>query len=356
VSNLSLTSRLNTNRAFIVAGNALQVAPPGNGLFSDPFDGTVLDTVYRWNSPVLAGAGAVTIANGSCSLTVGTGASSAAAVSSIETFISQGTGFIAAGSVISLEASPSINTHRFMGEGTPNPSFTAATPLQDAVGYEFDITGSFNACIYQAGVRVFRLPIPLPPPTPLGNITVLAAYYRRPDATFFFFGDLEDSIVTVPLIAPAFNALPYRIHLINGTSGPAVSPTWSSGAVGTIDTGNNYPVVWNGQILTRARSPGKFINVNGLSIATETTVWTPASGRRFRLMGYNLTGTGAQNIVLKDNTAGTTIMVIPGVTAGQLNFCPSIGNGIISAAPNNVLTANAGGANAISGYFFGTEE
>ncbi len=349
---VSLYSLNGANRTFVPVGGGLQVAPPGNGIFTDSFDGTVLDTVYRWNAPVVAGAGAIAVANGILAATVGTGASAAAAVSTQETYSSQGQGFIAGGSAVFMEAAPATNTHRFLGLGTPNPSYTAATPLQDAVGWEYDITGSLNACIYGGGVRLFKASFPVPS----GGIPTVLAFYFRGDAAYFFINNPEEPVAFSPLVSPNIATLPYRFHLINHTAGPTVAPTWSTTLSTVIDTANNFQLTFNGQALSRTRSPGKFVSANALSIATETTVWTPATGRRFRLMGYQLSSTGAQNIVLKDNTAGSTILVIPGVTVGQLNFSPPLGNGILSVAPNNVLTANAGGANTISGYFFGTEE
>lgn len=337
-------------RSFISVGGGLQVSPPGTALLTDPFDGSVLDTVNRWSAPVVAGAGAITVSNGMLQAAVGTGASSAAAVSSIESFVAQGQGFLTYGSVMQMEPKPGINTHRFAGQGTPPGSFTAATPLQDGIGWEFDTTGSLNACVYQGGSRVKAIPYQFP----LDGSPFVVATSARPDAAYFFYQSPEEPVITIPLPNPNFATLPFRFHVINGTAGPAVAPTWNSNVIVVIDTSGNYPLVYNGQALQRARSPGKFVSISSVSIATAAPVWTPASGRKFRLMGYQLTSTGTQNIVLTDGA--TPILTIPGVTAGQLNFSPPMGNGILSAAVNNVLSANAGGAASLSGYFFGTEE
>jgi hypothetical protein len=215
--------------------------------------------------------------------------------------------------------------------------------------WELDITGAFGASIYNGGVRIFRQTVPAQSFAPI-NI----AYQGL--NVFFFINDFNKPAFTVPFLEPSVLNLPLGLHSINHTAGPVGAPTWAITGVAVVDTSGTYSTLFNGQAQSRVRSPGRFVSVNALSIATETTVWTPASGRRFRLMGYQLSSTGIQNIVLKDNTAGATILVIPGVTAGQLNFSPPMGNGILSAAPNNVLTANAGGVNAISGFLFGCEE
>jgi hypothetical protein len=100
-----------------------------------------------------------------------------------------------------------------------------------------------------------------------------------------------------------------------------------------------------------------FKSVNALAITSEATVWTPASGKKFRLMGFVLTQgvlTGA--VTLRDNTAGATILVIPPQTAGVSSPPANLGNGYLSAAANNVLTAQGAATETITGFFFGTEE
>jgi hypothetical protein len=353
MAQFQLLSPNNVNRVNVLPSGELQVAVHDTCILNDPFDGSTVDTVYRWNPPVVAGAGSVTQSNGILTLSVGTGASSAAALSSIDTFTPVVPGYLLTRGLIFMENNPSINTHRFVGQGTPNSTaFTAATPLQDGWGWELDITGSLNACVYAGGVKTFSKSFPAPTN---GAIPSILNTWFRQNAAYFFLNNLEEPVATAPFPNPNFSTLPYRVHLINHTSGPAVAPVWNVSQATVGDTGNNYQTVFNGQTLVRTRIPGKFISVNALSIATAQPVWTPASGKRFRLMGYQLSATGTQNITLADG--GSQILVIPGIAAGQLNFSPTpMGNGILSAAANNVLTANAGGTNAISGYFFGTEE
>jgi hypothetical protein len=100
-----------------------------------------------------------------------------------------------------------------------------------------------------------------------------------------------------------------------------------------------------------------FKTLSAVTITSETTVWTPAGGKRFRLMGYVLTQTTATgNITVRDNTAGATILIIPANTLGAAFAAPPMGNGILSAAANNVLTFQGASTEAVSGYLFGTEE
>lgn len=102
-------------------------------------------------------------------------------------------------------------------------------------------------------------------------------------------------------------------------------------------------------------APNVFKPFAATTITNETTVWTPASGKKFNLMGCVLTQSVATgDVTLRDGTAGTTIMVIPANTVGQaVPF--SFGNGIPSATANNVLTAQGASTEKIAGYLFGTE-
>jgi hypothetical protein len=114
-------------------------------------------------------------------------------------------------------------------------------------------------------------------------------------------------------------------------------------------------LLWDGAVTRRERTPNVFKPQSAVLITTETTIWTPASGKKFRLMGYHLVCSVAGNIVLKDNTAGTTILVIPSA-AGDGGTFVMLGNGILSAAANNVLTATGPATGTLSGFVFGTEE
>src|SRR6267142_3948583 len=81
-----------------------------------------------------------------------------------------------------------------------------------------------------------------------------------------------------------------------GQSSDGLSPS-SSPAV------NNWNNLWNGASWERQRAVNVFKNVNALVITSESTVWTPTSGKKFRLMGMCLTqGVVTGTVTLKDNT------------------------------------------------------
>lgn len=118
----------------------------------------------------------------------------------------------------------------------------------------------------------------------------------------------------------------------------------------------SYLQIYNGASWDRQRTPVIFKPLAAVSMTAEITIWTPAAGKKFRLMGYCLeSGTLGGNVTLKDNTAGTTILIVPfGAANGVIN--DSFGNGILSAAANNVLTAIGAATQTLSGYVYGTEE
>jgi hypothetical protein len=340
------------------AGSALPVSPIPTVVFADNFDGTVIDVANRWSAPVLAGSGTLTQAGGNLIATLGTTASNGAALTSQESF-SPSIGNVTIASLLISEAVPSINTNRHIGFRTLPGSWTAATPVQDGYVWELDIAGTFGISIYNTGARIYRVttnpltqaPFVLAPYTPVG------VSYQGLNAYFFYGGNFNVPVLTVPIVSPSLLNLPIGFGAINHTAGPALAPTWSSYGLAAVDQAGVIPTIFNGQALSRQRSPGKFINVNAASIAAEATIWTPAAGRRFRLMGYVLeSGTIGGNVILKDNIAGTTILIVPFGAANGVIVSPPMGNGILSAAAGNVLTATGTATQTLSGYIFGAEE
>jgi hypothetical protein len=113
--------------------------------------------------------------------------------------------------------------------------------------------------------------------------------------------------------------------------------------------------LYNGVGWDRRRAPNVF-KVVALGAATaEATIWTPTTGKKFRLMGFLLTCGAASTLTFKDNTAGTTIFVARGTTDTPI-MAAGMGNGILSAAANNVLTVTRGTSCTLDGVVWGTEE
>lgn len=120
---------------------------------------------------------------------------------------------------------------------------------------------------------------------------------------------------------------------------------------------NAQQFFWNGASQDSARTPVIYKQLSAVAVGSEITIWTPAAGKKFRLMGYTFTqGVATGAIALKDNTAGTTIFTVPQNTLGAAFNSPNMGNGILSAAANNVLTATGVATETLTGTVYGTEE
>lgn len=114
-------------------------------------------------------------------------------------------------------------------------------------------------------------------------------------------------------------------------------------------------LAWNGATLDRVRVPNVFKDLATVTITTIVTVWTPTSGKKFRLMGGCISVSAAMSVLFEDNSGGNTVLRTPKLLADTpYNF--DEGNGILSAAANNALKATGSAAGAITGHIYGVEE
>ncbi|HLZ24571.1 MAG TPA: hypothetical protein VKQ30_20845 [Ktedonobacterales bacterium] len=101
----------------------------------------------------------------------------------------------------------------------------------------------------------------------------------------------------------------------------------------------------------------KFVPINAVTITSETAVWTPAAGKKFRLRGVVLSShTAAGPIIVRDGTGGTIIAVIPNNAVDSAFEIVFRGTGILSAAANNALTFTGASTEVINGFVYGDEE
>lgn len=99
-----------------------------------------------------------------------------------------------------------------------------------------------------------------------------------------------------------------------------------------------------------------FKTINSVLISSETTLWTPAAGKKFRFLGYKIAVTvSTGNILLKDGIGGPTIFIIPAQSVG-VEFSADLGDGILSIAANNPLRAIGSSLQLLSGVIYGVEE
>lgn len=166
------------------------------------------------------------------------------------------------------------------------------------------------------------------------------------------------SLVAGMLVAALLVAGAYSVNGADGFTNRlrATTPADAITPAAPVET-FTFDARFNGATWDRTRTPNVFKTVSLGAGTTETTIWTPTSGKKFRLMGMILTPGAATTLTFKDNTAGTTIFITRGTT-DQPIIVPAgaLGNGIKSATANNVLTVTRGTSATLDGVVFGVEE
>lgn len=101
--------------------------------------------------------------------------------------------------------------------------------------------------------------------------------------------------------------------------------------------------------------PDVFKPQKTVAIGSIATVWTPATGKKIRLMGGCISVSAAVSILFEDNAAGTDVFQTPKLLADTpYNF--DLGNGKVLSAVNRVLKATSSGAANLIGTLYGKEE
>ena|SRR5258706_5729559 len=103
----------------------------------------------------------------------------------------------------------------------------------------------------------------------------------------------------------------------------------------------------------------KPIKAVAITAATPVAVWTPATGKRFRLLGFCLVPTVAASILFEDATgAGNEFLRFP-LTAAVPTAQVMINLGMfgyLSTTANNALFLDVTATATVSGFVYGTEE
>ena len=114
--------------------------------------------------------------------------------------------------------------------------------------------------------------------------------------------------------------------------------------------------LWNGASFDRARTPVVFKQISNVAVVSGVpqTIWTPAAGKKFRLMGFVVSLSVAGFILFEDS--GVQLIRTGALAAGIAIASPPMGNGILSALANNVLQVDVNANGNVNGFVFGTEE
>ena len=101
----------------------------------------------------------------------------------------------------------------------------------------------------------------------------------------------------------------------------------------------------------------KMIDAVAITAGTPATVWTPASGKKVRLLGWFLSSSAAAALELQDSAAaGTVIAQTPLLAAAGVHDAPHLGEGLVLAAADNTLDLDVTANATVSGMVFGVEE
>jgi len=116
----------------------------------------------------------------------------------------------------------------------------------------------------------------------------------------------------------------------------------------------------DGRLITRAHVGELVIKmVTAVAIVTGTpaTIWTPAAGKKVRMLGWTLSASAAARLQFEDSAAAGTVIAQSALlaTAGISNM-EKFGEGLALAAANNLLKLNVSANSTVSGMVFGVEE
>jgi len=115
-----------------------------------------------------------------------------------------------------------------------------------------------------------------------------------------------------------------------------------------------------GRLITKAQYRPvtfKIIDAVAVTAGTPVTVWTPASDKTVRLLGWSLSSTAGAALEFQDSgTPGTVIAQTPLLAAAGVHNLPDIGDGVALAAADNTLDLDVTATSTVSGMVFGVEE
>ena len=307
-------------------------------LFLDTFDGASLDTTNRWTAggtvpPTASGLGSVLI-------NPGTAASASSSLSSQFSF--QPSGAQIAATFAQFEATTiATGNHRFFGMGTQPGSWTAATPLQDALGFEVDTNGILRTCVYSAGTRIDTTPLNIPKD---GFPHILFMQFRAGIA--FFCLDNTSQILATSFASPSVQTLPLRFHSINGLATTVGTPTFAGSASAIVDSSRPSTAIADGQFPWRRQK----IGANGEIYANNVIATYPSAPTSIVSAAADTALTAAnatrrQLIISNDSTSKLYILVDQSGAgaASATNFTYVIQPGGTFEMPNPVSTARIRG-------------
>jgi hypothetical protein len=101
----------------------------------------------------------------------------------------------------------------------------------------------------------------------------------------------------------------------------------------------------------------KNVAAQSITASTPFDLWTPASGKRIRILGFALSLTVAGSIVVKLKHSGSYSETLrtPLLLAGT-GTTITLGSGIIPGVADDIIALDVSSSGSVSGFLFGTEE
>lgn len=122
-----------------------------------------------------------------------------------------------------------------------------------------------------------------------------------------------------------------------------------------VDPSRGVPVLQKDKNLEEMVFPTVFKTVNlTFAAAGEQTVWTPAPGKRVRLIGWVLSQTASGKITLK--VGGAAVLGPMQVNVGVPLVATYLPKGLPPGPPDGAVTVQVDGAKDVGGVVYGVEE
>jgi len=107
----------------------------------------------------------------------------------------------------------------------------------------------------------------------------------------------------------------------------------------------------------RAVNVIKKVQAVAVTAGTPVSIWTPTSGKKFRLMAWLLSLSVAGKILFEDATGGGNEFARTALMAAGVGVAsPPLGNGFLSAVANNQLFIDVSATGSVDGFVAGVEE
>ncbi|HZU75957.1 MAG TPA: hypothetical protein VFA70_04280 [Dehalococcoidia bacterium] len=100
----------------------------------------------------------------------------------------------------------------------------------------------------------------------------------------------------------------------------------------------------------------KPLAATAVTAGTPVTLWTPATGKAYRILGYAVSLSVAGEVIFKNSHAGTATEVFrtPALAAGT-GIAGTLAAGFVPGAPNDLLQVDVSASGTVNGYVYGTE-